>query len=129
MQVGEQTTETNKKNGKKRRNQMKKARNVVAAIVLVAMTAMAMDGAAAETNSASTVVNLNTATATELSYLPGVGQSKAEAIIDYRSNRQFKKVEDLMRVKGIGRKTFKKIRSFLAVQGPTTAKGKLKVTN
>jgi comEA protein len=120
-------TETHKKNGKKRRNQMKKARNAIAAMVLVAMTAMTLDAAAAETNSAGAVVNLNTATATELSYLPGVGQSKAEAIIEYRSNRQFKKVEDLMRVKGIGRKTFRKIRSFLAVQGPTTAKGKIKL--
>ena len=107
---------------------MKKARNVIAAIMLVAMTALSLE-AAAETNSTGGVVNLNTASAKELSYLPGVGQSKAEAIISYRSNRQFKKVEDLMRVKGIGRKTFKKIRSFLTVDGPTTAKAKLKVSD
>jgi competence protein ComEA len=85
------------------------------------------DNCQAETSSAGQVVNLNTATAKELSYLPGVGQSKAEAIIKYRSNRQFKKVEDLMRVKGIGRKTFKKIRAYLTVDGPTTAKGKIKL--
>ena len=108
---------------------MNKARNVVAAMVLVAMTALALDTYAAEANSSGPVVNLNTATAKELAYLPGVGQSKAQAIIEYRSNRQFKKVEDLMRVKGIGRKTFKKIRSFLVVQGPTTAKGKIKAAD
>jgi len=106
---------------------MKTARNLVAAMVLVAMTAMAMDSAAAETGSSGAVVNLNTATATELSYLPGVGPSKANAIIEYRSNREFKKVDDLMRVKGIGRKTFKKIQPYLTVEGPTTAKGKIKL--
>ena len=107
---------------------MKKLTNVVALVVLVSAMSVALNGVAGETEQGESVVNINTATATELAYLPGIGQSKAEAIIKYRSNRQFKKVEDLVRVKGIGRKTFKKIRSHLAVKGATTAKGKIKAS-
>ncbi len=105
---------------------MRNQKNIVAAIVVASMMALATNAFAAESASSS-VVNLNTATAAELSYLPGIGESKARAIIEHRSNRQFKKVEDLMRVKGIGRKTFKKIRPHLTVSGPTTAKGKIKL--
>jgi competence protein ComEA len=60
-------------------------------------------------------VELNTATAAELETLPGIGPSKAEAIIAQRARRPFKRIEDIMRVKGIGRKTFKKLRPYLTV--------------
>lgn len=66
-------------------------------------------------------VNLNTATIDELQRLPGIGPSKAAMIIAWRQrHREFRRIVDLRRVKGIGYKTFKKLEPFLAVSGATT---------
>ncbi|HXJ20992.1 MAG TPA: helix-hairpin-helix domain-containing protein [Polyangia bacterium] len=67
------------------------------------------------------VVNLNTAPAGVLSLLPGVGPSKAAAIVVYRARRPFRTVDELVRIKGIGRKMVRRLRPHLAVSGPTTA--------
>jgi competence protein ComEA len=62
-------------------------------------------------------VNINTATAEELQKIPGVGPSKANAIIDYRTqNGLFKQEEDLKNVKGIGDKTYEKLADFITVK-------------
>jgi competence protein ComEA len=75
---------------------------------------------AAQAN-ASGAVNINTASAEEFSRLPGIGPSRAQAIIDLRTRlKGFKSVEDLMRVRGIGRKTFRKLQPMLKLQGDTT---------
>ena len=71
------------------------------------------------------VININTAGEKELSFLPGIGPSKAKAIIAHREKKPFKRPEDIMRVKGIGRKSFTQIRRYLTVSGPTTAKKKI----
>jgi len=61
--------------------------------------------------SAFAQVNLNTATAEELATLPGIGQVKAEAIVkDRKANGNYKKIEDLTRVKGIGEKIVLKLK-------------------
>jgi competence protein ComEA len=73
-------------------------------------------------SSAAGVVNLNDANADQLVLLPGVGPSKAAAIIAYRKSHPFKRLEDLTRVKGFGRKTFSRLRPLLSVNGPTTLK-------
>jgi len=67
------------------------------------------------------VVNLNTAPAGVLALLPGVGPSKAAAIVGYRARRPFRTVDELVRIKGIGRKMVRRLRAHLAVAGPTTA--------
>jgi competence protein ComEA len=73
------------------------------------------------TRSAEGVVNINTANEEELSRLPGIGASKARAILALRERvRRFRATEDLMRVQGIGRATFRRLRPMLAVDGPTT---------
>lgn len=62
-------------------------------------------------------VNLNTAAASELETLPGIGPSKAEAIIEYReTNGPYKSLEDLKSISGIGDKTFEKLKDLISVK-------------
>ncbi len=62
------------------------------------------------------LVNINTGTAAELDSLPGIGPSKAQAIIDYRlQNGLFIRVEDLTKVKGIGPKTFDTLKNQITI--------------
>jgi competence protein ComEA len=68
------------------------------------------------------VVNVNTANAEQLELLPGVGPSRASAIIAHRTkNGAFKKPEDLIAVAGIGERAFERLRPYVAVSGETTA--------
>ena len=65
-------------------------------------------------------VNINTATQEELESLPNIGPVKAKAIIDYRkANGNFKTVDDIKSVKGIGDISFDKLKSQISVSGAT----------
>ena len=67
-------------------------------------------------SSASGLVNINSATASELQTLSGVGESTANAIVrDREQNGPFSSVDDLMRVSGIGEKKLAKIRGSICV--------------
>lgn len=60
-------------------------------------------------------VNLNTATLEQLTTLPGIGAKTAERILEYRTKSGgFKKIEELMNVKGIGEKSFLKIKPLVS---------------
>ena len=62
------------------------------------------------------IVNINTASLTELQNLSGIGKSKAEAIIKYREqNGNFKNIEELLNVDGIGEKLYEEIKSNITV--------------
>jgi competence protein ComEA len=62
-------------------------------------------------------VNINTASAKELENLAGVGPKYAKAIVDYRKkNGKFKKAEDIMKVKGIGKKTYAMNKTMIIVK-------------
>jgi competence protein ComEA len=75
--------------------------------------------AKAPTAAAGSAINLNTATAAQLETLPGVGKATAERILEYRQkNGGFKKVEDLMNVRGIGEKSFLKMKPLIMVAAP-----------
>jgi len=69
------------------------------------------------------VVNLNTADVGALGLLPGIGPAKAAQIVGYRKRHPFRTVDELVRIKGIGRKMVRRLRVHLAVAGPTTATG------
>ena len=68
---------------------------------------------------AAALVNLNTATAAQLEEVPGIGPATAKRIIEYREkNGSFKKIEELMNVKGIGEKSFLKLKNRVTVAAP-----------
>ena len=61
-------------------------------------------------------ISINTANVEGLTNIPGIGESKAISIIDYREkNGKFKKIEDIMNVSGIGEATFDKIKDYITV--------------
>ena len=105
-------------------------RDSLSAILMLALLAGAVPAAAQEkaakpkaaaSAQATSIVNLNTATAAELQTLPGVGAATAKLIIDHRQkNGGFKKIEELMNLKGIGEKSFLKIKPRVTV-GPDKA--------
>ena len=64
----------------------------------------------------STLININTADATKLEELPGIGATKANSIIAYREEvGGFKSIEDLKNVSGIGDATFEKLKDYITV--------------
>lgn len=66
-------------------------------------------------------VNINTASEAELDALPGIGAAKAKAIVEYRkAHGDFKTVDDLKNVKGVGDKVFAKLKDQISVSGATT---------
>lgn len=58
-------------------------------------------------------IKISTATEADFDKLPGIGPSKAKAIIEYRTTHPFKSVSDLKNVKGIGDKTFENLKPYL----------------
>lgn len=68
-------------------------------------------------------ININTATATELETLPRIGPVVAQRIVDYRTkNGNFKKVEEIMKVQGIGEKVYEQIKDLITVGAETAPK-------
>jgi competence protein ComEA len=68
-------------------------------------------------------VNLNTATADQLEDLPGIGRATAQRILEYRQKiGGFKKIEELMNVRGIGEKSFLRLKPLIVVTPPRTEK-------
>ena len=95
--------------------------NIIALALITAVISSAAPSAqAADSAAVQKLVDINTASQAELESIPGIGPSKAQAVISFRSRHPFKKVEDIMRVKGIGRKTFLKLKPYLTVSGTPT---------
>lgn len=63
-----------------------------------------------------TKININTADIDILTQIPGIGKSKAKAIIEYRKDMgDYQSIEELIQVKGIGEKAMTKIRQFVTI--------------
>lgn len=60
-------------------------------------------------------VSINTASLSELMTISGIGEKKAQSIIDYRKNSKFKTIEDIKNVSGIGEALFAKIKDYIKV--------------
>ena len=98
---------------------------MLAIVAIAAIPAAAQQASAASSSKSASAktaaapaapVNLNTATQSQLEALPGIGPRAAERILEYRQkNGSFKKIEDLMNVKGIGEKSFLKLKPLLMV--------------
>ena len=91
--------------------------SLVICVLLAASTGIAAQGKTSPpAKEAPAVVNLNTATSSQIEALPGIGASTAKRIIEYRDkNGGFKKVEELMNVKGIGEKSFLRLKPLVTV--------------
>ena len=86
--------------------------------LLAALPAVAADG----------VVNINTADAAALSLLPGVGPSTAGRIVEFRTeNGEFESPTDLMLVRGIGERSFDRMRPYVTIEGETTLTEKVRI--
>ena len=92
-----------------------KKNSVSVVVVSIVIVMLALGGAvwAAETEK----ININTAPAEELMKLEGVGEAYAARIVEYREkNGPFEKIEDIMKVKGIGQKTFEANKDRMVVE-------------
>jgi competence ComEA-like helix-hairpin-helix protein len=92
-------------------------RTLIIATVLVLAVLIAFAARAAKAPAAP--IDLNRATAAELMQLPGVGRTRAEAIIAFRTAHPFRRTTDLLRVKGLGRRFFGRLRQFVTVESPS----------
>ena len=101
-------------------------RVLLAALVITlgvaAQTAAAQDAPRTTATTAAAPLNLNSASVTQLEALPGIGRATAERIVEYRQkNGGFKKTEDLMNVRGIGEKSFLKLKPLITVAAARTS--------
>ena len=69
------------------------------------------------------LINVNTASASELERLPGIGPKKAQAILQTRGEAPFASIDDLQRVRGIGPKTLERLRPLVTI-GERAEEGK-----
>lgn len=76
--------------------------------------------AGGDSDTVTGVVNINEATLQQLTLLPGIGPARAQAIIAYREEHPFRRVEELLRIRGIGRSSLDRLRPYVTLDGRTT---------
>ena len=94
-------------------------------VAVAAVLSLGLGGISAEAGprkpgkQVSGVINLNQATAQQLDMLPGVGAKAAARIIEHRKKTPFSRPEEIVQVKGFGKKKYDRLKPHLAVSGPT----------
>ncbi|MFQ5418049.1 MAG: ComEA family DNA-binding protein [Myxococcota bacterium] len=97
--------------------------SLLAMVLALGMLLSASPTLAAGGGSLTGVVNINTATLEQLQMLPGIGESRARAVVAIRKKTGgFKSVDELAQVKGIGPVALERLRPFVRMQGKTTAR-------
>ncbi len=99
---------------------MTKTKHILTLLVILAMAAVSTVSLGAADKpaggGADKLVNINTADAAQLARLPQVGPKMAQRILDFRkSSGGFKRVQDLLKVKGIGEKVFAKLQPLITI--------------
>ena len=88
----------------------------IALVLVVALFCFSLTSGFAQTDREKGKVNINTAGLSELETLPRIGPKVAQRIIDFRTeNGEFKRIEEIMKVKGIGEKIFEGIKDLITV--------------
>src|SRR5512138_2676044 len=98
-------------------------RALVVPVLGLSLSGLAAHPAVAEggPTASQKLVNINQATSSELMRLPRVGAKLADRIVTHRKEHgPFRRIEDLMEVKGVGEKFFSALKPYLTVTGPTT---------
>jgi competence protein ComEA len=100
---------------------MKKVFGIMLVFFCLAIATPAVMATAAEPARVATAavarININTASVKDLQGLPGIGQVTAERIVAHRTEKgQFKSVNDLLKVKGVGEKSMEKIRERISIE-------------
>ena len=96
---------------------MKKWNRTVTALILAVLFASVAVAAAGQEG----VVNINTASAEQLTFLPRVGPALAGRIVEFRdSNGKFKATDELILVRGIGEGTYELLKPYVTIDGKTT---------
>jgi comEA protein len=86
-------------------------------LVVLACSQMVIAQSSQDQKATGKVVNINTASATELETLPGIGPSLAKKIVEFRQkNGGFKNPTDLMAVQGIGEKKYEQLKNLISVK-------------
>ena len=109
-----------------RTGSMRRRVGAMVGLCLVAMTLAVATGSvvAAEGDAGKSAnseparqIDINKATAVELTAIPGVGTAIAQRIVEFRDKQgPFRRVEDLLKIRGIGEKSFQKIRPYVKVE-------------
>ncbi len=93
---------------------------VLALGLAAAIVVLSLAPAYAQAPASKARININTAPASELESLPRIGPKVAQRIVDFRTkNGNFKKVEEIMKVQGIGEKVFEQIKELITVGAAT----------
>jgi competence protein ComEA len=94
------------------------------AVGLLCGLALAPVTRALAADAAGARVNVNTASASELARLPGIGPAKAQAIVEFRAKEPFTKTEDVRKVKGIGDRLYDVIKDQITVGDAPASAGR-----
>jgi len=88
----------------------------LAVALVAALAVLGLASAFAQAPAPKAKININTASAAELETLPRIGPAVAQRIIDFRTkNGAFKRIEDIMKVQGIGEKIYQNIKDLITV--------------